>query len=135
MKTPSRRQKLNRNTMKEMERFLREKDAELNGSIRSLMTHRGITEGIHSADMLDWATETVQDKIQVALIDHLKPQVIQIRAALERLARGEYGFCRDCRNFIGIPRLRALPFAQRCTPCQSLAERQPGRVSQVLAAA
>lgn len=127
--------KLDRQTMNEMERFLKQKRAELHGSIRTLMTQRETSGDLHPADIMDSAAEAVQNKIQVALIDHLKPQITQIGAALDRLARGEYGLCRDCGSFIGLPRLRALPFAQRCTPCQSLAERRTGRASRPVAVA
>ncbi len=129
------RRLLDRETIREMERFLREKQAELNGAIRSL-AQRNPEAAVQPADLIDFAAETTQDEIQTSLIlNHLKPQVNQIQAALERLARQEYGFCRDCGDFIGLPRLRALPFAQRCTPCQSVLERKKARMARPAMAA
>ena len=48
---------------------------------------------------------------------------MEVDAALELLRERRYGRCRDCADFIGLARLRSLPFAQRCRPCQERAER------------
>ncbi|MBI4609310.1 MAG: TraR/DksA family transcriptional regulator [Candidatus Rokubacteria bacterium] len=87
---------------------------------------------------MDWASDTLEDEMQVALVDRLSQQVTQIDAALERLTRREYGICHDCDEFIGLARLKALPFAQRCTRCQTRAEQFKGvrerrRVAAILA--
>jgi DnaK suppressor protein len=73
------------------------------------------------------AAETLHTEIQVALMDRRTQQGTQIQDALARLADGRYGFCQDCEAFIGVPRLRALPFAQRCRDCQAQAERRARR--------
>ena len=48
--------------------------------------------------------------------------VQQIDEALDRLAHGEYGVCRECDAEIAGKRLAALPFAVLCLTCQGLAE-------------
>jgi DnaK suppressor protein len=73
------------------------------------------------------AAETLHTEIQVALMDRRTQQAMQIQDALARLADGRYGFCQECDDFIGVPRLRALPFAQRCRDCQGQAERRARR--------
>ncbi len=42
--------------------------------------------------------------------------------ALARLEEGAYGFCCDCDDDISPARLRALPFAVRCTDCERIRE-------------
>ncbi len=50
-----------------------------------------------------------------------------IEAALERVARGEYGECQACGGDIGFARLKAYPTASRCIACQTKFERDhPG---------
>jgi DnaK suppressor protein len=105
-----------------MERFLRERQASLRDSLRATMARRRAHEAPRTGDEAARATQTLEDEIQIALVDRQSRQVAQIDAALERLAHGEYGLCHDCSEFIGSPRLRALPFAQRCSPCQAMAE-------------
>jgi RNA polymerase-binding transcription factor DksA len=42
----------------------------------------------------------------------------RIIEAINRLDNGLYGFCIDCKKEISEIRLKALPFATRCTECQ-----------------
>ena len=41
-----------------------------------------------------------------------------IDAALERLDRGEFGLCADCEESIPAKRLKVMPWAAYCVPCQ-----------------
>jgi DnaK suppressor protein len=58
-------------------------------------------------------------------------ETLRMRQQLERLARaraaieaGTYGFCIDCGSPIPEGRLQAIPDAERCVSCQSLAARR-----------
>ncbi len=58
-------------------------------------------------------------------------EVLRMRKQLERLARaraaivaGTYGICIDCGAPIPEGRLQAIPDAERCVPCTSLAARR-----------
>lgn len=115
---------LDRQAVKEIEQFLKAKHVQLKESVRSVMSERRASETARTPDVAVWAAETLHDEMQVALMDRQSRQVAQIEAALERLARGEYGFCHDCEEFIGLARLKALPFAHRCSACQTRAERK-----------
>lgn len=42
-----------------------------------------------------------------------------IAAALARIEDGEFGWCEDCGEFIGKPRLDVDPCAMRCVSCAS----------------
>jgi len=48
----------------------------------------------------------------------------RLRAALERLERGDYGVCVECGASIAPKRLRAIPEAETCVSCQERKERQ-----------
>ena len=119
--------RLDRRTMKEIERFLKDKHAKLKESLRRVLTGRYPDKAHRSAAAAAKAIETLRDEIQVAVVDNRSRQLAQIEAALERLSRRDYGICDDCAEFIGLARLRVLPFAERCTPCQSHAELQESR--------
>ena len=47
----------------------------------------------------------------------------RIEAAEEAIAEGTYGTCADCGEPIPEGRLRAVPDALRCVPCESRARR------------
>lgn len=119
---------LDRKAVKDIEQFLKAKHAQLQESVRSVVSERRASEAARTADITVWATNTLHDEIQMALMDRQSRQVAQIEAALERLARGEYGICHDCEEFIGLARLKALPFAQRCSACQTRVERKSRQV-------
>jgi DnaK suppressor protein len=46
----------------------------------------------------------------------------QVDEALERLESGTYGACEECKEQIGIERLKALPFTPLCINCKRLQE-------------
>lgn len=50
-----------------------------------------------------------------------------LQAALVAIEDGTYGLCADCGDPIPEGRLRRLPDATRCVPCQSRADRRGGR--------
>jgi DnaK suppressor protein len=45
-------------------------------------------------------------------------QLRMIDEALDRLDSGDYGVCLSCEEEIAEKRLRALPWAKYCVPCQ-----------------
>lgn len=121
------RPRLDSQVMSEAREFLQRKHAELQESVRMLVSERREAGDGRTADTMVWAANALDDETRIALIGRRNQERIQIEAALERLARGEYGCCRDCDEFIGRSRLRALPFAQRCSPCQERSEEMAGR--------
>jgi DnaK suppressor protein len=120
----STKERLDRRTTREVERFLKARQLQLKEAVQSVVSERRSAVAGRTADVTVQATETLNDEIQVTLADRHSRQVAQIEAALERLARGEYGICHDCEEFIGLARIKALPFAHRCSACQSRAERK-----------
>jgi DnaK suppressor protein len=121
--------KLDRRVTRELERFLQNEVTRLQTSLRAVITENRTSESTNLTDMSVHAAETLHTEIRVTLMDRRTQQLVQIQDALARLANGRYGFCQECDAFIGLPRLRALPFAQRCRDCQGNAERQARRES------
>jgi DnaK suppressor protein len=124
---------LDRRTTQELERFLRAELTRLQGSLRAVVEENRSTETTSLTDMSVHAADTLHTEIQVTLVARRTEQIVQIQDALARLAEGRYGFCQDCDEFIGVPRLRALPFAQRCRDCQGQAEWRARRESAIAA--
>jgi DnaK suppressor protein len=121
--------KLDRRVIRDLEQFLQSELARLRESLRAVITENRTSESTSLTDMSVHAAETLHTEIRVTLMDRRTQQLVQIQDALARLATGQYGFCQECDAFIGVPRLRALPFAQRCRDCQGHAERQARRES------
>jgi RNA polymerase-binding transcription factor DksA len=57
-----------------------------------------------------------QDALR-ALVESIRIDVRQARRALDRIAEGTYGRCRECGEAIAPARLEAMPAAERCARC------------------
>ena len=77
--------------------------------------------------------ERCQDESTARLIarldDQTRREILEINAALDRMAESRYGRCTACDEPIATARLRALPATTLCLPCAEQAERRhAGRV-------
>lgn len=75
-----------------------------------------------SADEADRAAHGVERETDAEIRGNLIGRAVTLRAALARIDAGSYGRCDDCAEPIGAGRLRALPDAARCLPCQRTLE-------------
>ena len=67
------------------------------------------------------------DEMGFAVADRRAEMLAQIDLALKKLEEGNYGRCEACEEEINAARLRAHPFAVRCTRCQEIWERDQSR--------
>jgi DnaK suppressor protein len=112
---------VDRRTALEIERFLGARRVALARLIRRGLGDREAKAG-EDSDQVASASRTLDDELRAALVDRASRELGQVDVALELLRERRYGLCRDCGTFIGLARLRSLPFAQRCLPCQERAE-------------
>jgi DnaK suppressor protein len=75
-------------------------------------------------DPADGADGSAQQHIGSLLAEVENRELVCIDAALERMRKGEFGICQDCKISIPIARLNTLPYADRCIKCQCKVERQ-----------
>ena len=71
----------------------------------------GKRAGDHTADAVLQMTRTIS-------AGQLAQVASDIDRALEKLEKGTYGTCDDCKKPIAPERLEALPWATRCVGCQ-----------------
>ena len=76
------------------------------------------------ADDGDLATDVFEAELAVSLGRTARAHLDDVEAALARLDAGNYARCEDCGEEISAERLRALPRARRCIPCQMIVERR-----------
>jgi DnaK suppressor protein len=97
----------------------REIEGDVRTRIREARTDR--PEALGDGDHSDTA---MQEGIDFALLQLKTETLTRIDAALTRLDAGTYGDCFECESEISEKRLRALPFAVRCTSCEERREQQ-----------
>ncbi len=110
-----------------LQAMLRDRERQLQDSLRRRARTRladGRGDGLDEPELSE---ADVQDHIEVALIQMKGETLERVRQALARLDQGTYGNCAECGGEISEQRLRALPFAVRCTACEALRERGGAR--------
>jgi len=91
----------------------------------------GRSDGPQDArDIVDIADATLQQELDLALLQMRVATVGRIDEALHRLDAGQYGSCFECDEAIAESRLRALPFAVRCRACEEKRETAQGNARQ-----
>ncbi|TBU92043.1 RNA polymerase-binding protein DksA [Phytopseudomonas dryadis] len=76
------------------------------------------------ADEADQASREEQRQWQLRLLEREKKLLDKIDEALERLARGEYGWCRETGEPIGLQRLLLRPTATLCIEAKEREEQR-----------
>ena len=114
---------MKRDLVGEFTRRLRQARAELFRTVARTDEELATLE-THQAGALG---EDVATELVTAVLSRLEGQerheLDEIDAAQTRLAAGTYGVCEGCGRPIPLTRLRALPAARRCKPCQAEHER------------
>ena len=66
------------------------------------------------------ASENLELEKRLALVQHIREQLADMRYALEKLEKGTYGLCDSCGKAIPLARLEAIPQANLCLDCKVL---------------
>lgn len=74
------------------------------------------------SDENDRASSEEQSAIALRIIDREQKLLPKIQQTLSRLRAGDYGYCLESGEPIGIPRLLARPTAEYCTEVKSQKE-------------
>ena len=75
--------------------------------------------GTHMADN---ASEVFEQAKNLAVHQQLHTTMALVEKALHKMDKGVYGCCERCGERIDPARLKALPYATLCMPCQARAE-------------
>jgi DnaK suppressor protein len=106
-----------------LRRGLLERRRELQNELYNRMRDGRARRTQEGTDDLEHSEADIQDHLTLALLQMRSEALVQIDAALARLDAGGYGLCAECEREITTRRLRALPFAVRCQPCEETRER------------
>lgn len=79
--------------------------------------------GLQEPDVTDRASVETDMALEMRSRDRLRKLVGKIDEALERIQRGEYGYCEETGEPIGIKRLEARPVATLSVEAQERHER------------
>lgn len=82
----------------------------------------------HPADI---ASELFQTEFNIGLKVHEEDMLKEVKDALERMEKGEYGKCEMCGKDIDVERLEVRPFARLCIECENNKEIKPSKLGNL----
>jgi DnaK suppressor protein len=84
-------------------------------------------EGIEiekSPDALDEVQRASEREFAIRTLDRESALLRNVRAALQRLDRDQFGICMHCEEDISVKRLNAVPWTPYCIECQEQYDRK-----------
>ena len=78
----------------------------------------------YSLHMADVATDNYDREFSLSLADNEQKILNRIDEALEKIESGSYGLCELCGKKVSKVRLKAVPYAELCVPCQQKQEKK-----------
>ncbi len=76
----------------------------------------------YSLHMADRGTDAMEREKNMLFAQREGSYIDYVDEALQRIADGSFGSCRDCHGDIGRARLEAVPTASQCIACKSQAD-------------
>lgn len=116
--------------LKELEKKLKEKEELIKKELRSFAKEdkkmRGnwstkfpCFNGESGGGVLEKASDEVEEYATRLSIEYaLEEKLLQIKKALRKIKKGNYGICEKCKKKISLKRLKILPEASLCKKCQ-----------------
>lgn len=78
----------------------------------------------NAAEDFDRLQQQLNREVAIRNLDRESKLLKEVRSALARIADGSFGICLRCEEEIPNKRLKAVPWAAYCVPCQESIERQ-----------
>lgn len=82
--------------------------------------HHDFQQG-RSADSAEQAAERENEQVLNSLEHNAAEELRQINTALQRMEHGDYLYCSQCGEDIGLERLNAVPYTSLCISCANTA--------------
>jgi DnaK suppressor protein len=117
----------------ELARLLKDRRRQIHEDLQNRIRDGRAVRPTEVGDIGDTSEAGSQDAIDFAILERKAQALGRVDEALGRIDAGEYGLCLECHVEISEQRLRALPFAVRCTTCEQRhegddeRERRPAR--------
>jgi DnaK suppressor protein len=115
---------------RDLRQILHDRQREIEGDVRMRIRDARADRDAEVFDEVDHSDAAMQEEMDFALIQMKAETLVRVDEALARLDTGNYGRCLECGSEIAEKRLRALPFAGRCTLCEEKNEQVQGRARQ-----
>jgi RNA polymerase-binding transcription factor DksA len=94
----------------------------LEGETRGKGADRAGDQSSVPGHMAELASDASEQSISYGRMESQTEELKEIDDAFERIKDGTFGVCENCQGRIPKERLKAIPYARRCVPCQGKEE-------------
>jgi DnaK suppressor protein len=119
---PNKGNAMNKKELETVKKSLQERRHEIIDKLSDAQDQSKIIETDIAQDLADKAESSYTKEFLLSLSNAEREELLQIDAALKRVAKGDYGLCQVCQKEIGKKRLNALPWTSLCIDCQEKSE-------------
>lgn len=106
--------------LKPFRRALEARQAQL----EALMRNRGSIAAGAGADLFDQIQNASESDLAMGELERVSAGLHEVRAALDRVDAGKFGWCLGCEEALSLKRLAAMPWAALCVVCREAADRR-----------
>lgn len=106
--------------MQDRKALLEDLRTELQERLERYKDHQQRITGALDKDLEEQATQAQNDEVVDQLEDEATAELTQVERALARIEAQLGEYCEQCGGLIAPGRLKALPYATRCTDCTIL---------------
>ena len=108
----------------ELTAILHDRRRQIQSDVQNRMRDSRASRGHDVVDDVENSGAGIQEAIELSLIQMKAQTLGAVDEALVKVEAGTYGYCVECTDEITEQRLRALPFAVRCTTCEQKREQR-----------
>ncbi|TAN34226.1 hypothetical protein EPN28_00020 [Patescibacteria group bacterium] len=117
--------------LKKIKQMLSDEKAKLESELAKFAKKNPEEEGDYKSSFPDYgdkddenAAEVAEYAVNLSLEDNLEKTLRDVRSALKRLEKGDYGFCKYCHKPIEEKRLLARPTSSSCMECKKIIKQE-----------
>ena len=131
---PGSKNKLAAKELAEYRAFLMNRRSVLVGDVTGMNTTMSKSVAAASGDlstvpyhMADVGTDNFEHEFTLGLIENEEEELHEIDAALDRMEKGKFGLCENCKKPIPKSRLKIIPYTRLCIECKKGEENHPSQ--------
>ena len=108
----------------ELTAILHDRRRQIQNDVQNRIRDSRADRGHEVVDDVENSGAGIQEGIELSLIQMKAQTLNAVEQALVKVEAGTYGYCVECAGEMTEQRLRALPFAVRCTACEQKREQR-----------
>jgi DnaK suppressor protein len=108
----------------ELTAILHDRRRQIQNDVQNRIRDSRADRGHEVVDDVENSGAGIQEAIELSLIQMKAQTLSAVEQALVKVDAGTYGYCVECGGEMTEQRLRALPFAVRCTVCEQKREQR-----------